>query len=142
MFRVNSNTRVATTDRAVYRQDVEQHDDQTARIGFIGRHRLNFAFEQIYDRLYKDGKEHLKRSLTREKANPTGCTFKPAIRGTGSRGEKKSGQSEDRFSSLYEDSKIRLQRRDEAYAQIPAQCTFQPDISLSNENGMGENADR
>ena len=95
----------------------------------------------IYDRLYKDGKEHLKRSLTREKANPTGCTFKPTIRGTSS-SSSKNNNDKDRFLSLYKDGEARLQRRDEAYSQLPNQCTFRPDISASNDNGMGENADR
>jgi hypothetical protein len=97
--------------------------------------------KKIYDRLYKDGKEHLKRSLNREKANPTGCTFKPVIRASSSKNSNNSKDS-NRFLSLYKENEVRLQRRDEAYSQLPPQCTFQPDISASNENGMGENADR
>ena len=52
------------------------------------------------------------------------------------------GLNKDRFLSLYKDGEARLQRRDEAYSQLPNQCTFRPDISASNDNGMGENADR
>ena len=95
----------------------------------------------IYDRLYKDGKEHLKRTLNREKANPTGCTFKPVIRASSSKNSSNANDS-NRFLSLYKENEVRLQRRDEAHSQLPPQCTFQPDISASNDNGMGENADR
>ena len=97
--------------------------------------------KSIYQRLYKEGKDHFKRSLSRETSNPTGCTFKPSLRISKSSNNPKSNKV-DRFLSLYKDSEARLDRRDKAHSKIPSQCTFQPDISASNDNGMGENADR
>lgn len=97
--------------------------------------------KNIYNRLYKEGKDHLKRSISRETSNPTGCTFKPSLRGNNGTKNAKTSKV-DRFLSLYKDSEARLERRTKAHSQLPSQCTFHPDISASNDNGMGENADR
>jgi hypothetical protein len=83
---------------------------------------------KIHERLYKDGKAHLDRSISREKENPTGCTFKPTLSGTRAEGGRTVAEAGER---LYAESKDRLRRRDEAHSQLPPQCTFSPEITGS-----------
>ena len=82
----------------------------------------------VFTRLQKQSKARQERARQREKANPHGCTFRPAITLLAG-GEKESKTK--RFERLYKDHEKRLQKQGTSKTQLPMGCTFAPDVTMS-----------